>query len=135
MTKETKETILSVLRTVLTFAGTYFVGQKIFNHTLDQNTWQLFLSAFVALASSVWGFFDKSVTLEQAESALRSLFIIVGGFLVSAGVTNQDTLNSIWGLIISLIPIIQSIISKQKMKQIQSGKILPSDSGKAVNKQ
>ncbi len=128
-----KDTILSIIRSLLTLGGTYLIGHNLFGLAIDSTSWQIWLGAIVTVASTVWGVVDKSTGIEQLQSALRSIVISVGGLFVAAGKLSQNTLDAILGLLVAVVPMIQSQTSKVKNQQIAMGSIAPTAAGKTVN--
>jgi len=128
-----KDAVLSILRAILTMGGSYIVGHNLFGHTVDASIWQEVAGSVIALSAAIWGIADKTANIEGVQSALRSVIISVGGFLTAAGVISGDTLNSILGLITALAPILQSHLSKVKVKQIATGDLkVSADTGKVA---
>ena len=121
----TKDTSLSILRAILTLAGTYLVGHNLFGLAVDSASWQIWLGAAVALGSTIWGIVDKTAGIEQIQSAVRSIIISVGGLFVAAGKLNGNTLDGILGLITAILPVIQSYTSKVTVQQMAAGTLVP----------
>lgn len=121
-----------MLRAVLTLAGSYLVGHSIAGHKIDDNLWQLIGGAAVTIASTVWGILDKAATIEGLQSAIRSIVTAVGGVFLALGIAFQQTLDSLMSMTLVLVPLIQSYISKVKVKQLDSGKIMTTASGKVA---
>ena len=127
-----KDTLLSILRAVLTFAGTLLIGKNIFGHAVDSNNYEIVAGAIITVASTIWGIVDKSAGIEQIQSAVRSVIISIGGIFVSSGLIKGDTLNSFLGLATAIIPVIQSYTSKVKVQQMVSGQVAATATGKVV---
>lgn len=129
MTPSTKDTWLSILRTVFTFAGTYFVGRNIFGHTIDSNTLEIVGGSILALGSIIWGIVDKSAGIEQIESALRSILISLGGVAVSFGLIKNEVVITLLALLTPIITLIQSWTSKAKVEKIAKSELKPEIKG------
>lgn len=125
-----KDTALSLLRTVLTVAGSYILAHNLFGPVINQDALTQIGGAILALTGAIWGFVDKSAPIEGVQSAVRSLVQIVGGFMVAAGKLSGQTLDTILGAITSLAPVIQSYTSRVKVKQAATGQITPQVNGK-----
>lgn len=120
----TKETGLSVLRTLLTFAGFFLMGHHFLGHTVDSNIWDLLGGAASALLGTVWGIFDKSTGIEQIQSLVRSLFSAFSGVAAAWGLLSAQTIAAIGALIAGLLPILQSYTAKVKVVQLASGALV-----------
>lgn len=126
-----KDTVLSIIRALMTAGGSYIVGHNLFGHQVDASVWQEVAGSIVALVGAIWGVADKSASIEGLQSAVRSVVQVIGGFLAAAGVITGETLNSILGLATAIIPVLQSHLSKVKVKQIADGTVKVSgDTGK-----
>lgn len=121
----TQDTILSIIRSILTLVGTYLVGHNLFGLAVDSTSWQIWVGAAVALGSIIWGIVSKSAGIEQIQSAVRSIIISIGGLFVAAGKLNGNTLDAILGLITAILPVIQSYTSKLKVQQMAAGTLVP----------
>lgn len=127
-----KETIFSLLRTILTLVGTYLIGKNIFGHTVDDNIFTVISASLITLVSVVWGIVDKTATIEGVQSGVRSVFIGLGGLAVSWGFLKSEQLVAILGVLAPLLTLIQSYTSKVKVKQIHSGKVRTDITGKVI---
>lgn len=121
----TKETGLSLLRSILTLAGTYLVGHNLFGVQVDQSVFQIILGSVVALGSTIWGIVDKSLGSEQLISAIKSIVLGVGGIFVAAGKITGSTLDAISGLLLALAPIILGQAQKKTIQQVGAGTAVP----------
>lgn len=128
----TKETALSLLRTLLTLAGTYIIGHNLFGKPIDSNVWQEIGGAALTAVGVGWGVSDKTATVEMVQSAVRSVLITFGGLLVAAGKLSGQSLEAIIGVGAVVVTAIQSHTSKVKIKQISSGQLIVTDKGKAA---
>lgn len=126
-----KDTILSILRTILTLVGTYMVGRHLFGQVVDGAIWEQVAGAILGVGSIAWGIIDKSATVESIQSALRSAVIVVGGLLVSSGKLKDDTLTAIVGLVTTLVPVLLSFMTKKQVKQISTGQLQATDKGRS----
>lgn len=118
-----KDTILSIIRIALTAVGAYLIGQDIWGQAINDGLWNEIIGAALALVGTVWGIVDKSATIEQIQSGVRSVVVVIGGLLVASGKMKAELLTAILGIIAIVIPAIQSATSKAKVSQIQSGKL------------
>lgn len=116
-----KQSVLSILRSVLTAVGAYVAGKSFLGNTIDDNLWLGIGSSIVTLASIVWGILDKTATLEMFESGLRSVIMFVGALLVGAGIIKDEVLQSLLAISSVAIPAIYSQLSKTKSKNIAEG--------------
>lgn len=134
MNATTKETWLSILRTILTFAGTYVIGHNLFGHEVDSQTWEIIGGSLLAIGSIVWGIVDKSAGIEQIESALRSILISLGGVAVSFGLIKNEVVVTLLALLTPVIALIQSWTSKAKVVQIDKGTLATNQTTGKVTK-
>lgn len=118
-----KDQIISVVRSVLLAVGSFFAGKLFFGTMLDADMWQGIVGAVVGLGAAIWGVLDKTATIEMLQSALRSIVIVSGGFLITTGKLKADTLNSILSLVAVITPILYGWLSQLKSKAIASGKL------------
>lgn len=123
MTKLTLQTVLSIVRTIATFAATFFIGQNVFGNPLTSENWEIIVGVIVGFISIVWGIVDKTANVEKVESAIRSILISGGGLLVAWGKLKNETFQAILGLVTGLLPILLSYFSKAKVVQIAQGKV------------
>lgn len=127
-----KQVLLSLLRTVLTAFGAFLIGKNIFGNPVDDVLWQSIVGGILAAISIVWGFVDKSNTLDALQSGLRSIIVVFGGLLVASGKITDKVLESISGIVAAVIPFLYSILSKQKTDQIAEGKLKAVTDGAGV---
>ena len=127
----TKDTALSLLRTLFTLAGTYIIGHNLFGSPINANAWQEIGGAILTAVGAGWGILDKTASIEMIQSAVRSVLISIGGLLVAAGKLSGESLQAILGMATVAITAIQSHTSKVKVQQIASGKLTVTDTGKA----
>lgn len=127
-----KEIWWSLLRTVLTALGAFLIGKNIWGQPIDNELWQSIIGVIMAVGSIIWGFFDKSNTLEAVQSALRSVFVVVGGLLIASGKVSAGTLESISGVILAVLPFVYRLLSKQKTDMIAAGTLKPETDIKGV---
>lgn len=127
-----KATGLSLLRTLLTVAGSYILAHNLFGPVINQDALTQIGGAVMALAGAIWGYFDKTASIEGLQSAIRSVVQIVGGFLVAAGKLSGQSLDMALGLVTTLVPVLQSHISRVKVQQLDSGKLTTNANGKVT---
>lgn len=118
-----KETIFSVVRTLLSAFGSFLIGKNIAGTTVDMVVWEMWVGGFMGAASLAWSIFDKTATIEMFQSGIRNFLILIGGFLVGWGKLAQGTWDAIMGIIVILLPFIYSQLSKQKSIDIATGKL------------
>lgn len=127
-----KAVILSLIRTVLTAFGAFLLGKNIFGAPLDDVLWQSIIGAIIALASIIWGFVDKTNTIDAVQSGLRSVIVVFGGLLVASGKISDKVLESVLGVASAIIPFLYSILSKTKTDMIAAGALKPETTLKGV---
>lgn len=118
-----KEQILSLVRTILSAAGAFFIGKYLLGNEVDESLLELIVGAIMTLASIVWSIVDKSATLEKLESGVRQVIIVAGGLLVSAGKLDAEKLETYVGLAVALTAFLWSTLGKKKTAAISSGKV------------
>jgi hypothetical protein len=120
-----KETLFSLIRTVLMAVGAFFIGKNLLGSAIDSSTLEVIVGSTMSLISIVWGIVSKELGIEMVQSALRSILTGIGGLFVAAGKLSGDTLNAIIGLIAAIAPLLQSILARKKSSGIVQGKIDP----------
>lgn len=114
--------VISLLRTLLIFAGTFFIGHSVLNQPITSDVWDMVIGVSTTAAGAIWAVATKTATPDIIESSARVLFTGIGGFLVAAGILSNEKLQAILGLIAPLIAFIQSMASKSKVVSLTVGK-------------
>jgi len=115
----TKDTVLGIVRTILTLVGTFLIGHNLgFLGALTSDTLQIVIGSALTLGSFIWGIVDKSTGPEQWASALRSVVTSIGGLLIALGKTTGATVEAILGVIAALTPLFQKKAAAETNKQI-----------------
>jgi hypothetical protein len=120
-----KETVFTLIRTLLTSVGIFLIGKNFMGSTIDQSVWQMLVGVIMSGVSVVWGIVDKTIGLEMLQSFIRSAIVGLGGLLVAKGSLNPEKLDSILGIVLSVLPLIYSILSRKKSDGIAEGSIAP----------
>lgn len=118
-----KDQIISAVRSLLLAVGAFFAGKMFFGTALDTNVWEGVVGSVVGLGAAIWGVLDKTATIEMLQSALRSIVIVAGGFLITTGKLKEDALNSILSLVAVITPMLYGWLSQLKSKAIAKGKL------------
>ena len=118
-----KDTILSLIRTLLTSVGMFLLGKNLLGSPIDPSTWQMIVGVTMSAASVAWGILDKSIAIEMVQSFIRSAIIGFGGLLVAKGSLSPEKLESILGIAMALLPLLYSILSRKKTAGIEDGTI------------
>lgn len=113
----------SIIRAILAAAAAFVIGHKLFNTDITDQLWPSIVAGVVAIGTLVWGIATKSATIEAWESGVRFLVSGVAGILVSYGIINQAQAIAVIGAVVTLIPIIQSMLSKQKSTLIATNQL------------
>lgn len=121
-----KETVFTLIRTLLTSFGVFLIGKNFLGQSIDQSLWQMLVGIAMSAFSVVWGMYDKTLGLEMLQSFIRSAIIGVGGLLVAKGSLSPEKLESILGIALAVLPLVYSIISKKKSTELAEGYIEPS---------
>jgi hypothetical protein len=93
----------AIIRSGLSFLGAFLLGHNIFGTDVNEQVWQEWVGILMGLISVVWSVLEKTATLEMFQGGLRQFVTFVGGFLVASGVVTGEILNSIMGLLTSLL--------------------------------
>lgn len=120
-----KETVFTIARTLLTSVGVFLIGKNFMGSPIDQSMWQMLVGIAMSAFSVVWGVWDKSLGIEMLQSFIRSVIVGLGGLLVAKGTLTPEKLESILGIALAVLPLIYSILSKQKSGEIKEGSITP----------
>jgi hypothetical protein len=120
-----KETVFTLIRTLLTSFGVFLIGKNFLGQSIDQSLWQMLVGIAMSAFSVVWGMYDKTLGLEMLQSFIRSAIIGVGGLLVAKGSLSPEKLESILGIALAVLPLVYSIISKKKSGELADGYIEP----------
>jgi hypothetical protein len=120
-----KETVFTLIRTLLTSVGVFLIGKNFLGSPIDQSVWQMLVGVIMAGVSVVWGIMDKTIGLEMLQSFIRSAIVGLGGLLVAKGSMTPEKLESILGIVLAVLPLIYSILSRKKSDGINEGSIAP----------
>lgn len=120
-----KETIFTIARTLLTSVGVFLIGKNFMGSQIDQSMWQMLVGIAMSAFSVVWGVWDKTLGIEMLQSFIRSAIVGLGGLLVAKGTLTPEKLESILGIALAVLPLVYSILSKQKSGEIKEGSITP----------
>ena len=118
-----KDKLLSIFRTALVAVGTYLTGKFFLGTELDDNTIAGWISLIVALAASIWGFVDKTVGIEQLQSAVRNVLIALGALFISIGSINDQVLELILLTVDTILGSTLGVASRIKNEKVASGAI------------
>lgn len=121
----TKDVVLSLLRSVLTFAGFFLLGRSLMGHVLDAGTIETVAGVVLGAAGTILGIKDKSTGVEQWASLARSILIGLGGIGVSWGLVTANTLAAISAFVTAVLPVILSQLNKVTVAQIHEGQVKP----------
>lgn len=119
------ENLVSLVRNVLTLVGGFLIGKNFLGAPIDDVMWQGLVGAAMVVLGIVLGIKDKTVTIEQYQSAARHVISTIGGILVGAGKAQLGTIESIAAIVVGLIPILQGTLSRKKATELVTGQIRP----------
>jgi hypothetical protein len=120
-----KESVFSLLRTLLTSFGVFLIGKNFLGSPIDQSLWQMLVGIILSTVSVIWGVIDKTIGLEMLQSFIRSVIVGLGGLLVAKGSLSPEKLDSILGIVLAFLPLFYSILSRKKSDGIADGTIAP----------
>lgn len=129
----TKTTSLSIVRALLTFLGTFAIGHAFAGHQVTDELWTLIGGSVVAIATTVWAVADKTTSAEGVQSLIRAAWVSAAGVLTAFGWVDQKTVDSISGLILAVLPVIQSHQARQSALFVASGAASVDSTGKIVS--
>jgi hypothetical protein len=115
--------IQTIVRGLLSVIGAYLLGKNLFGIKVDDQLWQEFAGAIMALVALIWGILDKTATIEMVQSGIRIVLSFAGGIFVSKGVFTSDIWITIMGVVSAILPIVYSHLSKLKTKNLVTGKL------------
>lgn len=118
-----KDQIVVVLKTILTLVGSYLIGRKLFNTTIDESYLGLIIGSVMTVVSFVWSIVDKSLAIESLQSSIRQVIVAVGGVLIASGKLDSAKLDTYIGIILPLATYLYTLLSQKKSVQIATGKI------------
>ena len=127
MTQELKDNIFALLRYALLAVGAYLVGKNFLGQSIDDELWQGLLGVGLGLGAAIWGWVDKTATLEAIQSAFRSAISFIGVMLVGSGIIKDEVLQSVLGGLPLIISYLYGVTSKKKNKQIAAGEVRIAD--------
>lgn len=117
-----KESVLSLVRVVLTAVGAYVAGKSFLGATIDNNLWLGIAGSIVTAIAIVWGIIEKTATTEMLQSGLRSIVLTFGTLLVGSGVIKDEVLQAALAAISIIVPAVISEASKRTNKNVATGK-------------
>jgi uncharacterized membrane protein len=118
-----KETVFTLIRTLLTSVGVFLIGKNFLGSPIDQSVWQMLVGLIMAAISVAWGIMDKTIGLEMLQSFIRSVIVGLGGLLVAKGSVSPEKLESILGIVLAVLPLVYSVLSRKKSDGIADGSI------------
>lgn len=119
----TKETVIILIKALLTVIGSWLIGQNFIGQPVDQSMLEIISGIVMSGVSIFWSVRDKSYTIESLQAFARQVLLFIGGLLIAANKLTPDRFEAILGLILAVVPIVQSYASKKKAEQIKRGKI------------
>lgn len=117
-----KETVLSIARSLLNAVGSYLIGKSFLGTTVDNNLWLGIAGAIVTAGAIIWGIIDKTVTTEMLSSGLRSIIVTFGTILVGSGIVKNEVLESALAIVSIIFPTALSQAAKVENKNVATGK-------------
>lgn len=124
---------MSFLRALGPLFGAFFVGHSLFGHPITNELLDVLGGISLTLSTTLWGIFDKTTTVDQWSSAIRSIISAACGVFVSWGNISAQMAVEISGVVTAFLTFLQSAISKKTNKQIANGAIKAALTGKTEN--
>lgn len=137
MKNNTREQWNSLIRTTLTFIGALLTGGGVhyfFGQLIDTAYWQEITGIVLASVSVVWSIKDKKLGIEQLQATVRQVITFAFGILMAKGLISENTANSIFSFIGSMLPFLQQYLSKKKANELYNGEIKVDDLSAPDNK-
>jgi hypothetical protein len=122
----TKDQIISIVRTLLTGIGAFFIGKSIFGVQVSDNILQLVAGSIAVIGSFVWSIVDKSLAVEGFQAAIKQVVTAIGGVLAALG-KNTQSFESITGALLPVLTLIYTFLSQKKSIAIANGSIAIQD--------
>jgi hypothetical protein len=110
-----------MIRALMTAIGFFLMGKNLLGNPVDQVMMEMLSGVVLAGVSVYWGIVDKTVTIEAWQSFLRQLIVGVGGLLIAKGRISAELLNDILGAALAIIPVLYSVLSRQKSNNLAQG--------------
>ena len=123
MSSLNREQILTIIRALLIAIGGFLVGNHLFGHLVDLAYWDLIVGGLMSLVVGIWSWNDKDTTFEKRMAFVRSSLSFIGGIVISSGVVQPQTWDSITGLVLTILPIIMSNQQKKFNRALQDGRV------------
>lgn len=117
----------SFIRHLLTAIGAFFMGRALFGGTVifDSSLLEGIIGFIISLVGIVWSIKEKAVDIEKLQGVVRQAISLIGGVLVASGRIDNETL-TIWaGILLALIPFLQSMIMRKKSRMLLAQRISP----------
>ena len=118
-----KETVFSLIRTLLMFCGAFLIGHNLFGQFIDSSMLEEILGSVMAIIGLIWSIVDKTSTIEALQSTLMNVMKFFGGLLVASGKISGETLVHVMGFVAVLAPMLYQYLSKKKTKGLANGTI------------
>lgn len=116
-----RQSIVTMIRALMTAIGFFLMGKNLLGNPVDQVMMEMLSGVVLAGVSVYWGIVDKTVTIEAWQSFLRQLIVGVGGLLIAKGRISAELLNDILGAALAIIPVLYSVLSRQKSNNLAQG--------------
>lgn len=122
----TKDQIISIIRTLLTGIGAFFIGKSIFGVAISDNIIGLVGGGVAVVGSFIWSILDKSLAVEGFQAAIKQVVTAIGGILAALG-KNIQSFESISGALLPILTLIYTYLSQKKSAAIAKGTIAIQD--------
>lgn len=122
-----KETLYSLIRSVLTLAGAFLIGGGLtfFGVEINNAFWDEATGVVLTGFSVYWSIKTRAVNIEILETSVRQILTFVLGILVARQVLTPEKSMAIILFAVGLLPTVLSWISKKKTEELKEGKIQP----------
>lgn len=122
-----RQSISTLVRACMTTIGFFFIGKYFLGNRVDLDMIEMINGIVLSAISIYWGMADKTVSIEAWQSFLRQAIVGIGGLLIAKGYTSMENVNNFLGVILSIIPVFYSILSRKKSENITTGNVSVED--------
>lgn len=121
------KTLLKILPSILTIAGTFLIGSNLFGTAVNESLWQEIVGAVLAVAGVLASIIDHTASVEMIQAALRRAAEVITTLLIASGKATPETVKSVLEFMLLAVPIIYAYFSRKKTQKLSTGELSTSD--------